>query len=113
MPAPPMNQTIVLHSTQRDAAGNPVLNRNGQVIRTKKNSRARVKYSGEQIFTANGEETEAVLELVLPSDLEIREGDLVEWIDDFGKTITGPVAKLGEARNYGGLVVYFRKAWTT
>lgn len=112
MPAPPMNQDIILH-IPRLVNGKPVLNRNGQVIRDPIESKARVKLSGEHIITDSGERKDAVLELRTPPELPIQTGDIVEWTDEFGRLWTGPIEKTGEVRNYSGEVVYFRKAWTT
>lgn len=112
MPAPPMNQDIILH-IPRLLNGKPELNRNGQIVRDPFPTRARVKLSGDHIITDSGDRQDAVLELTLPPNVPVQTGDLVDWTDEFGRTHSGPIVKLGEVRNYSGTVVYFRKAWTT
>lgn len=111
MPKPPMNDNIKLHQQKFDADGNPLLTRNGQSIRETIESKARVKYSVGRVFTANGEETETVLELSVPPTTPIYDGDEVEWIDRDGKKVLEQVLSIKEILSYNGKVVYFRKAW--
>lgn len=113
MPAPPMNQNIILHVTKLQPNGQPELNRNGQVVRLPNDATVRVKLSGETIFTENGERADAVMELTTPAELKIQTGDIVEWIDEFAITHKGPIVKITESRSWSGQVIYFRKAWTT
>lgn len=113
MPAPRMEADILLHVVKYDAFGNPEENRNGVAIRVQVPSKARVKYSTERIFTTSGEESTATLEVTLPTETEVHDGDIVEWVDRFGKTVKGPIVKMREVLNPSGEIVWYRKAWTS
>lgn len=110
--APPMRHEIKLLIIQLDPNGLPLYDRNGREIRVETVSRARVKYSGEHIFTTSGNETVAALEMRVPHTLMVSEGDEVHWTDPFMRIIKGKVAKVEDVLNYPGIVQY-RKVWTT
>lgn len=109
--APPMNDQITVKSIVLDENGNPELDRWGKEKRDTRSTKARVKYSGEVVFTRNGTETTATLDIRLPHDFRIKEGDGIEWVDQFGVTVSTTVEKLQDVKDYPGNVQY-RKVWT-
>lgn len=111
---PPMNDQITLLIIEKDPVTGAVLkDRNGRPIRAPIPSIARVKRTSARIFTTSGEETQAVLELALPPELDVQDGDVVEWTDRFGHKFSGPIASLKDVLNFGGNEVYYVRAWTT
>ena len=110
--APPMKERIKLFIKALDVDGNPLYDRNGRELTMETETRARVKYSGEHIFTSSGNETVAALELRIPADVMISEGDGVHWLDPFSRLVVGKIAKIEDVKNFPGVVQY-RKAWTT
>lgn len=114
MARPPMNQSLTLHVTQLDPNGEPMKDRNGRPLRLATQlDGVRVKLSADRIFSKSGDETQAVMEIAFPPEVNVQDGDVVEWADQFGKVHRGPIEKIKEVLNYGGDVVYYRKAWTT
>lgn len=109
---PPMNDAIVLHVIQYDEYGNPKTDRNGRPERGPIQSAARVKLTAERIFSTSGEEEQATLEISLPPETPVADGDIVEWVDQFQRLHSGPIRLIKDVLNYNGLEVYYRKAWT-
>lgn len=108
---PPMNDTISIFGVKLDEFGNPELDRRGLEVKAKRTTIARVKYSGERVFTARGDETVAKLEIKVPAEFQMREGEPVEWVDQFGETVESRVAAIKDVLDYPGVVQY-RKVWT-
>lgn len=110
--APPMKDFVVIHVIQLDDLGNPLLNRNGVAIRRPTDSKARVRQTTKTIFNAAGQEVTATLEIDLPSETVVYSGDIVEWVDRFGKLVKGPIADLSETLSASGKKIHFRTALT-
>lgn len=112
MLAPPMNDTIKLMVTQYDEAGNVIKDRYGVTKRVESQSIARVQLSSAVIYNSNGEQVNATLEVDFPPETEVRSGDIVEWVDQFGAVVKGPIEKLSEAKSANGKKVWFRTGFT-
>lgn len=109
--APPMNDSIKLNVILLDEEGNPAYDRYGREQRVETTTNARVKYSGEEIYSASGNRTVAVLEIRVPATVVLSEDDEVLWVDPHQRVVSGKVAKVEDVLNYPG-VVQFRKVWT-
>lgn len=109
---PPMKDHITLMVKQLDEFGEPVTNRNGVAIRVPVQTKARVQHSTKVIYSTTGVEMNAVLEVDIPPNVEVRSGDIVHWVDRFGVLITSPIEQLSEALSANGEKVWFRTALT-
>lgn len=112
MPSPPMNDQITLRVVEYGIDGLPVKNKYGVPKRTAIQTRARVKYSTKLIVNRNGDEVNAVLEVTLPPETEVRSGDIVEWVDRFGVPVSGVIETFREVLDFPGNGVYYQKAYT-
>lgn len=106
-----MNDFIKLNIVLLDEAGEPKYDRNGREQRIETTTKARVKYSGQEIFTASGNSTVAVLEIRVPATVVLTEDDEVVWVDPHNRIVSGKVAKVEDVLNFPGVVQY-RKVWT-
>lgn len=110
--APPMKDWVTIHVIRLDDNGQPVVNRNGVAIRDPVETKARVRQTTKTIFNSAGQEVTATLEIDLPSEVTVYSGDIVEWVDRFGKLVKGPIADLSEALSASGKKIHFRTALT-
>lgn len=110
MPKPPMNDTISIMTQQLDENGQPKKDGYGRPIPAKPvTSKARVKNEAKTNIASDSQTTDNILEIAVPNNTKVEEGQSIEWIDRFGEKIIGQVDGITEVLNYSGKKVYYRK----
>lgn len=115
MPAPPMNDVIILLMPAIDSAtGEIAKDKYGRELTNQPTvADARVAYTAELIVNQKGEQVEAKLEIDLPTTQEVYVGINVEWVDRFGNEVQAVIEAVEEVLNYSGKKVYWRKCYAT
>lgn len=105
---PPMNQRILVYKSVADESGVPKTDKYGRPLTEKVESKARVRRKSNLIITSNGTETNTNIEVDVPSQMLIKEGEEINYIDMDGNEGTGRVISYEEATNVTGSRVLFR-----
>ncbi|MDJ1110624.1 hypothetical protein [Macrococcus sp. S115] len=105
---PPMNQRVLVNKAILNEHGTPTTDKYGRPLTKRVESKARVRRKSNLIITANGTETNTNIEIDVPSQMIVKEGEEISYIDMDGNDGTGKVISYEEANNVTGSRVLFR-----
>lgn len=105
---PPMNQRVLVNKAILNEHGIPMTDKYGRPLTKRVESRARVRRKSNLIITANGTETNTNIEIDVPSQMIVKEGEEIHFIDMDGNDGSGRVVSYEEATNVTGSRVLFR-----
>lgn len=72
---------------------------------------ARVKHSTEFVRTSSGTEIESKLEVDLPPEINLKDGQTIKAQDNFGEWHTAVIMSIDEATNFAGNRVLYRTCY--
>lgn len=105
---PPMNQRVLVHRAIKSYGNNTLTDKYGRPLTEKVESKARVRRKSNLIITTSGTETNTNIEIDVPSQMIVKEGEEISYIDMDGNDGTGKVISYEEATNVTGSRVLFR-----
>ncbi len=105
---PPMNQRCLIYKTVADESGVPKTDKYGRPLTSTLESKARVRRKSNLIITSSGTETNTNIEIDVPSQMIVKEGEEIHFIDMDGNDGSGRVVSYEEATNVTGSRVLFR-----
>lgn len=105
---PPMNQRVLVNKAILNEHGMPTTDKYGRPLTEKVESKARVRRKSNLIITTSGTETNTNIEIDVPSQMIVKEGEEIHFIDMDGNDGSGRVVSYEEATNVTGSRVLFR-----
>lgn len=105
---PPMRQSVTISKTMTDSLGNPIYDKFGKPKTVFVLSKARVRSRSSLIAKADGSEVNANIEIDVPPDIIINDGERVEYTRIDGRTGSGTVIQSEETTNVTASRVLFR-----
>lgn len=104
---PPMHNDAVVVS--RDMEQPP--DRHGKRPEKRLNTKARVQVGSKYIRAVDGTMKKAVLEVDLPPEIVLTDGDSIEGKDNQGQWHTGLIIRIDEALNFAGNRTIYRTVY--
>lgn len=105
---PPMNQRVLVNKAVIDESGTPKTDKYGRPLTEKVESKARVRRKSNLNIAASGTETNTNIEIDVPPQMLVKEGEEIHFIDMDGNDGSGRVVSYEEATNVTGSRVLFR-----
>jgi hypothetical protein len=104
---PPMKNQVTVYSTDMTKAAD----RHGERPKISQSTLGRVALTTKLVKNVQGQFVQASLEVDLPPEIDLSEGDSIEAVDNQGRKQTGKIISIDEATNFAGNRTFYRTVY--